>query len=252
MSLFDFTRRFTQKKIDQSEAKSSNAPVLPMGIGFGKVVTISPIVFALVDDSLVTAPSARENMINSISSLRNTHGERLAYRGYVNTGDKGQEQYLQVTSNADDFEAIWFTTLHRHYPQSREDLDAFMGKGYGSGASEFNISRAMLEGVGYDAKVLDNVFKNLDNITYSREMGEGEYVAPVSCVEVRKDSADSESGIEQKTSFMLYSRMLESNVKEFLWISLEAEQTRNGQTSEEVHVDFMVGLKVDSKRISII
>ena len=252
MSLIDFAKRFTKKKMEQTEEKTNPKLDIPMGIDFGKVMTISPVVFALIDDSLVTAPSSRENIVTSLSSLKNNYGERVAFRAYINTGDKGQEQYLQVTTHSDDFECIWFTTLHRHYPQSMEDMEAFMGKGYGNGEREFNISRGMLESVGFDQKVLDKVFKNMDNLTYSREIGEGDYVAPIDCREVRMDSADRESGMEQKTNFMLYSRMLDSNVKEFLWISLEAEQTKNGNSSNEVHVDFMVGLKVDNKRISII
>lgn len=252
MSLMELVKRVTQKKLDAGKKPEEEQLNLPMGMGFNKVMTISPVVFALVDDSLVTPPNARENIINSISSLKNGHGDRIAYRGYVNNGENGQEQYLQVTSNADDFESIWFTTLHRHYPQTMEDMEAFMGKGYGSGEREFNISRGMLESLGFEQKVLDKVFKNMDNLVYSREIGSEDYVAPVSCVETRIDSTDQESGMEQKTNFMLYSRMLANNVKEFLWISLEAEQTRDGKTSNEVHVDFMVGLKVDNKRISII
>ena len=252
MALMELFKRVAQKKVDVLLDKKDVSLKLPMGLDFGKVINISPVVFALIDDSLVTPPSARQNIITSLSSLKDKQGDRIAYRAYVSNGDNGQEQYFQVTANPDNFEGIWFTTMHRHYPQTSEELAAFMGKGFGSGESEFNISRAMLESVGYESKVLDKVFKNMDNLTYSREIGEGDYVAPMSGLETRMDSADKEEGVEQKTNFMLYSRVLDNKEKEFLWISLEAEQTRNGITSNEVHVDFMVGLNVNKNRISII
>ncbi len=252
MSFFELAKRITKKQVDNISNTPDTALKLPMGMDFGKVMNISPVVFALVDDSLVSAPDSRQNIITSISSLKDMSGTRLAFRAYVSNGDANQEQYLQVTANPNDFEAIWFTTLHRHYPQTMEELEAFQGKGFGSGDTTFTLARELLESVGIEQKILDKVYKNEDNLVYSREFEGDDYVAPIKSVETRMDSADQTKGMEQKNNFMLYSRMLDNKEKEFLWISLEAETTRNGQISNEVHVDFMVGLAVNKNRISII
>ena len=251
MSIFSFTKKVIEKKVEQQTPKAYS---IPMGLDLGKVFTISPVVFALVDDSLVMPTDSRENIICAVSSLKAGNGARVGYRAYVKKGDSDTEpeQYLQVTSDEADFECIWFTRLHRHYPQTTEDMEAFMGKGYGSGEREFNISRGMLEGLGFDTKVLDNVYKNEDTLVYTREIGDADYVSPIEQLETRVDSKDCESGLTQKSSFMLYSRILANGTKEFLWISLEVEQSKNGVKSDEVHVDFMVGLKVDSNRIKVI
>lgn len=244
MSNIDFLKGFFKKTVTTTQDIK-----IPHNFQLGSVVKVSPVVFALKPQESLVQPINTEVNVSAISSLKNKHGERTSFRAYVEQEDD-KDAFFQVTNNPNS-PIVWFTHLYRFYPQTQEDMDAFMGLGYGNGDKEFPFNKSMLMDANVPEHKIELLLGNEEQLVFTRMWGDSDYLEPILEYETKKTDISSEKGIAQECRTMLYCRQLSDDSIEYLLISLEAEESKDGKVSNEVHVDFMIGCDIDVNRISI-
>lgn len=231
---------------------------LPMGGRIGGLIKLqqSPLIRAVANGSLIQLPSAGETLIKAISRVKlNLAGE--LYRYYLDTGDSGsKEKFLQIFQDEQGkiAEILYCVALTRIIPETAEDQDAYTGRaGCGLGDASYTLWREQLVDMDLGDADLAQVFGENEGLTYLRDAGspQSEFIPPFTGVETRIDDAHGERGLKQEIYFMPYVRDLSDGL-EYLLISTEIIQSQDGDTSRRgIHIDFMIGIPMDTERVVI-
>lgn len=235
---------------------------LPLGARIGGLVQVDAGQFLIARTlgSIVAEPNLGEAKIVAISRIR-PHGwpdDMIIYRYYLATGDRDEtERYLQVTVEGGAVkEVTYWNTLERK--RSGDPIgdnpwfQAYDGSlGMGLGENRYSYPSAELE-ILLTPKQFAAIGISPE-IIWDRAMGTPDsYMSPIRVREDRIDDAIGETGMSQRVHFMDYVRSLEGGLTEHLWISLEVVLADDGQTAQDVHVDFMIGIPVPITAIRIV
>lgn len=249
-----WTDAFRYFKAVKEPAPVSNSR--PFKAVIGSLVTLPDAIFmrANMMGSLMREPKDMQPVITAISRLKLPFNGKV-YRYYFEKGDnEGNESFLQCT--ADDqgevIEVAYCQRLMRFYPETEEDIDAFTGeKGFGLGEKTYTVFNEQLLDAGFTEDQLKDISPE-GKIDFTRDIGEGDFYSPITGVEIRSDSKDNAQGLEQKIWFMPYVRKLqESDSSEWLYISTEAIESKNGSREKGFHVDLMVTLLIEPSRLLV-
>lgn len=232
---------------------------LPLGGRIGGLINLQNalLIRAIAAGSLIVGTLEKNSLIKAISRVRLKTAGKL-YRYYLNTGegDSGKETFVQLFQgeNGDLSELMYCQALTRIIPETVEEQDAYTGsKGYGLGEKTYSLWRDQMEPLGYSQQALDAIFGESDSVEYTRDAGDPEqnFVSPFTGTETRVDDKGGEKGLEQQVVFMPYVREV-GGMKEYLLIMTEIGESRDGDTSKRfIHVDMMIGLSLESERITI-
>jgi len=178
------------------------------------------------------------------------------YRLYTHCGVDRQgegQSYLQVLASGDDIRDVaYYQFLNRQIPVTEEEQAPFRGQGYGLGDIDFWMGDEQLAEAGYSADAIAALFGGADALNFKRDTPGGNYVAPFTGSETRLDDAIGDLGLKKSLSFAPYARQLAGGAEERLLISFEVVETMDGQPTQQLHVDFMVGLALDRQKIKIL
>ena len=227
---------------------------LPFGVRVGSLVTLSASPFLRAEGALVTQPPLMAT-VQAISRVRMRLDGAL-YRLYLSKGDTvtDKESYIQmyVDNSGNIQEMHYFDRVLRMYPDTPESIAAFTGKTEsGLGQMEFSLWREQMAELGYPDSVLDHAFGNTSELVYTRlAQSDRSYVRPFEASENRIDDSHGNEGLRQKILFMPYGRELGATT-EHLMIATEIVTDQNGNSVDDVHVDFMVGLPLSAHDIRI-
>jgi hypothetical protein len=242
-----------------SDEKPRQDEGLPLKARIGSVVSLqlSPLLRASGEGSLIALPDAADTRILAISQLKLAMAGRV-YRYYLATGDNdSEEKFLQIYANAQGEveEILYCTQLVRVTPETVEDQAAYTGaNGHGLGDRNYTLWRGQLQEIGVDAAAIESAFGAEEAIDYQRDAGdrEAEFVPPYTGTETRLDDAAGSLGLKQQLYFMPYQRALRDGGKEILLITTEVLQSVNGDARKRgIHVDFVVGIRVEQERLVI-
>lgn len=243
------------------EKRSDSAPVaadagVPMGGSVGGLITFKVSPFIRAGNTLVPQPQSIEQIV-SISRLR-TQLQGAVHRLYTARGDGGQgnECFLQIYTDAagEAQELVYFHRLLRMIPGSAEEQAAFLGEGdSGLGGSSFSLYKGQFEGLGLPEQLVATAFGDGDSLEYVRCVGDAsqDFVKPFKGVENRIDDSMGQNGLRQDVVFMPYRRTLASGGEEQLLICTEVLKEQDGQTTRQIHVDFMVGLVLTKEGVTV-
>lgn len=252
--MFTFLKKEQQREDDN----------LPFKAKLGSLVSIkaSPLIKAKMDDSIVpyiSGESLTNLPITAISRIRLNFLTGLkVFRFYLDKGDvsDSSESFIQVTCDLDlnPKEILLFFKVARLFPQSREEIDAYLGNDQsGLGARSFDLWSGELSDSLKSATV--SLFDKEELITYNRDIGDDEeFIPPMKGSEERIDSIDGSEGIKQSIVFMPYSRRLgQSSTFEQLLISTEILESVNGSSkNKSIHVDIMAGIPLEPTQVTIL
>lgn len=241
----------------KKEERADNG--LPLGARIGGVFTMqmSPLIRANAGGSLVKLPTNSDTVIQAISRIRLNLDGKL-HRFYLEKGDDyGSETFIQVYSNAkgEIAELLYCTHLTRFIPETEEDQSAFTGSnGTGLGQQYYSLWREQIASLGVDELTLSTVFGDGEEIKYLRDIGDSsqEFISPLTGTETRIDDSFGEHGLKQQIYFMPYARALATGGQEYLVITTEIVESRDGDASKRsIHVDFMIGIPLEPERVSV-
>lgn len=230
---------------------------VPLGGRIGGSISIDASPFLLASNSLVPTPNELVQ-IQSISRLR-AEMQGAVHRLYVARGDSGDgpECFLQIYTDPEGVakELVYCHRILRLYPSSIEEQTAYLGEdGAGLGQYTFALHRAQFEGIGLSQAVVDRAFGAQDSIEYTRNAGDPsqEHMEPFRGWENRIDDRAGHKGLRQEVVFMPYRRDVAGGGEEQLLICTEILKEQDGDPSRrEIHVDFMVGLVLQSDFVAV-
>lgn len=231
---------------------------LPLGARIGGTMRLqlSPFIRARAGGGLVEIPGEPSALVVAISRLRITD-EGAIHRYYTEKGDSGDdaERFLQVFTSAkgDVLDILHCTRIVRFIPESVEAQQIFTGEDRtGLGSSPFEIYRSQLIAAGVNMEIIQTAFGESDTIAYTRAVGsaELEFFPPLRGTEERIDDSEGISGLRQHVYYMPYVRDLSAGGQEFLIVTTEVLEERDGKPSREIHVDFAIGLTIERERVS--
>jgi hypothetical protein len=255
--VFHYVRTMADKRGVTEEAHRADDG-LPLGARIGSLVHMqhSPIIRAQANGSLIALPGDGDTRVLAVSQLRLEPKTEL-YRLYLVKGDDdGHEKFLQLFCGSDGqiAEILYCTQLARVIPESKEDQEAYTGAaGYGLGDAGYTLWREQLAGMLSEFD-LASVFGTLERLDYTRDAGarEAAFVAPFRGQEIRIDDAQGKHGLRQDLVFMPYVRQLASGEREYLLITTEIVESRDGDNSRRgIHVDFVIGIPMEAERIVV-
>jgi hypothetical protein len=255
--VFSYVRTMADKRgVTDGEARADDG--LPLGARIGSLVQMqqSPIIRAQANGSLIATPASGADRVLAVSQVKLEPKTEL-YRFYLAKDDvDGKESFLQVFCGPDGAvaEILFCTGLARIVPESADDQDAYTGaSGQGLGDAGYTLWREQLADMPGDAE-LASVFGANDRIDYTRDAGarEAAFVAPFQGQEIRIDDAQGKHGLRQRLYYMPYVRRLASGEREYLLITTEIVDSRDGDPSKRgIHVDFVIGIPLEPERIVI-
>ena len=165
-----------------------------------------------------------------------------------------KKAYLQVfvDEKGNVLDLSFYTYLNSIIPESIEEQDIFTGaNGVGLGSKTFSLWKDQLAATGIAVTTLDAIFENgTDELVFTRDIGQGEFVKPFLGTEVRIDDSKGVTGMEQDIYFMLYTRNL-ANDREFLMITTSIVHSINGSDQRSINVEFMIGIPIELGRVVV-
>jgi hypothetical protein len=233
---------------------------LPAHIRIGAPVQISAARFATLVDALVIGPAQSLSTILAVSSLRllDVDGGPSIFRLYVkrdggDVQDRGATAFVQVLVEGDQVqEATYFESLTRFFPTTSDEMDAFLGKGFGLGESTFTLSKEQLQGAQVALTLLDRIQFDDDCLRYEREIPGADYICPLRAKDIRIDEPSGVRGQESTLNFMGYARKLSGGQIERLIVQFTEVNTVDGQVANDVHVDCFVGITLPQSSFKVI
>jgi hypothetical protein len=252
----DYLRSATRRREQGTERQDDG---LPMQARICSLVSLqlSPLLRASAAGSLITLPDEGDTRILAISQLKLSMAGRV-YRYYLATGDNdSEEKFLQLYADeqGEVKEILYCTQLVRVTPETVDDQDAYTGaSGHGLGDRNYTLWRGQLEEIGVDAAAIETAFGTEDALDYRRDAGdpEAEFIPPYTGTETRLDDAAGMLGLKQQLYYMPYMRPLRDGSQEFLLVTTEVLQSVNGDAGKRgIHVDFVVGIRVEQERLVI-
>lgn len=260
MSFFELGKRILGKKLEQRTAAASALPRvdkgLPLGATVGGILEIPRASFALLTGSLVRVPEAAQLPIEAIGRVRlEADTDILVHRYYTGVGDlQGRGlSFLQVMSNADGIVDMGYYQIGcRQIPQTTEEQEAFMGRGFGLGEVDYWMAEDQLRELKLPMAQILEILAGQEALNFKRDLDGGEYVAPLVGRETRIDDEFGEKGLTQKVRFMPYVRTLPDGNTERLLVSFEVVESVNGVAKTRVHINFLVGLGLDQQKVRVL
>lgn len=269
MSLFELGRRIFNKKLDQHAAAAATGKVaradndLPLGARIGSLIEVPRASFALLNNSLVQVPATAQLQVSAISRMRlDADADLGLYRLYTGCGANRMgdgESFLQVLTSADGIQDLaYYQFLFRQIPVTEDDQAPFLGKGFGLGETDYFMGTDQLRELGLTEAQIATLLGEEEALHFVRDTPGGDYVPPFTARENRIDDPYGETGLTQKVWFMQYARQLPdaglcmSGGQERLLISFEVVDSFDGQSKPRVHVDFMIGLSLDSHKVKVL
>lgn len=225
----------------------------------GSLVTLPTGAFlrAALTNSLVREPSTTNLLpIVAISRLNLDFPGKI-YRYYLAKADGGTEKecFIQIVTDPDGAiqEAVYCVSVDRIIPTTREEQALYKGlDGEGLGSECFPLAPELLQERGYTANQIAAAQGSEEmGVVYTRDIGTGDYIKPLTGTETRMDSEDAESGLQSDIWFMPYARTLTDGGVEYLYISTESVESQDGKAVARIQVDFMLGLPLQLDQLVI-
>lgn len=255
MSLFELGKRIVNKRMAAAKDDTPDLPRqdlgLPYGAQLGSLVTVPRASFAILDGSLLRVPSEAQMQVQAVGRVRLDADPALEiHRFYTHVGERHSDAgqgFVQVLSReGQPVEAICYQQLFRLTPTTGEEQAAYQGQGYGLGELCYHLGEDQLALCGLAPERMAALLAGAESLEYRRDTpGTDEYVRPYTAVENRLDDQAGMKGMRQKMHFMPYVRTLPDGNIENLLISFEVVDSVDGMRAPAVHVDFLVGLRLN-------
>lgn len=259
MSLIQLGKRIFEKRIAPAKEAASDLPRqdvgLPYGAQLGSLVTVPRASFAILEGSLLRVPASAQMPLQAIGRVRLDADPSLEiYRFYTEVGDRRTDAgqgFVQVLARAGQpVEALYYQQLCRLTPTTPEEQEAYQGHGYGLGELCYNIGEDQLALCGLTPGQITALLAGAESLEYQRDTpASDDYVRPYTAVENRLDDQAGMKGMRQTMHFMPYVRTLPDGNGESLLISFEVVDSVDGSRAPAVHVDFLVGLRLEPLKL---
>lgn len=238
----------------------------PMHARIGGLVIHSLTPFVRnANETLVSQPKNTVDIIEALSRPIGLVDGDCFYRFYFNGGVSGDDdrRFIQAyIKNDTPIEISYFERIAVFYPSDEYQFNAFFSEDEKNvlGNATFSLKRSDLEAVNYDSEELDAMFKDVDEITYYRAYGNGEYDTPLQYKEqiIAKDASSKQNNenaplivFETRTLMGLFSRTLPSNDKEVMMIMAEEYTNPDKDGKSYYRIEFSVGLILEADRLKI-
>ena len=198
---------------------------VPLRLRIGAAVSINPTAFLLAGEDLYAENPGKDNVITAIGII--DYNDFKIYRAYMVKDE--EECCLQVIydpSNDSIEQVTIFSTVDEIYPQDNEEWDEWLDEKEGH--------------IGME------VFNTPDDVEFDRVWAEGpEKVHAETFTETIYTDPYGEEGIQVDHQAMLYSRTVENDFIEELFLSAEEED-------EGAHVRIACGLVIDYEAVEVV
>jgi hypothetical protein len=259
MSLLQLGKRIFEKRIAPAKDAAADLPRqdlgLPYGAQLGSLVTVPRASFAILDGSLLRVPASAQMQVQAIGRVRLDADPSLEiFRFYTEVGDRhtdaGQGFVQVLAREGQPVEAIYYQQLCRLTPTTPEEQEAYQGHGFGLGELCYNIGADQLALCSLTPDQITTLLAGAESLEYQRDTpATDDYVRPYTAVENRLDDRAGLKGMRQKMHFMPYVRTLPDGNRENLLISFEVVESVDGSRAPAVHVDFLVGLRLEPLKL---
>lgn len=229
---------------------------LPLGLHIGRLFGVPRADFAVLQDSIIPTPNAAELPVQGVSRVKLSMNPELpVYRYYTDLGlerlGHGKAFLEYRKQMGENEEIIYYQFLHRINPESEDERNVYRGEEAGLGEIDFFLSGEQLNAIGLPDTLIDRVLAGQDSLHYQRDVAGRPHIPPFHAIETRLDDRAGVAGMRQQIRFMPYVRNLPDGNREHLLISYEELESFDGEQKKHIHVDFMLGLSLDTTRLKI-
>lgn len=221
----------------------------PLGARIGSVAEFPRTLIPSVG-SLLNIPTTSQMDIVAIGYIEGPvpEGERLV-RLYGGLGggaaDEGVSFIELRTRGKQVLCADYYVLLSRRIPETAQELAPYQGEGFGLGEDQFWLADDILQAGGVPEEKIQALLGDQGALEFTRIESPGEpYVAPVKRTE--RIILDPTGGrcIEQEVVSMPYARTLEGGLQERLLLTCQTVQSVDGQPTDVVQLDYLVGIRI--------